>query len=215
MPGDACADCGSKGADHYLGEVLLCDRCFNSRVAELTGYPDLPEAPPPLTLTDTEGRQHRLRFRVWRAPTGIEVELEELGVPVGEGYRFVVLGAHDADVAELIAAVRSRANDEMSRRFLQPNPHRAGYVVAEDTDRVEGRLIWSDEGSEVGTPYNVIIDGKTLTWEELGRALEPYEGWRVRIELVDSIDDLRPDATIVSLGRPPDKPSGPSLDPPQ
>ena len=203
MSGGACEDCGLKGADHYLGLVLLCDRCFNKRVAELTGYPDLPVAPPPLTLTDADGRPHEFRFRVLRAPTGIEVELGELGVPVGEGYRYAVLGAHDADIAELIAAVRSRADADMSRRFLEPNPHRAGYVVAEDSDVVEGRLVWNDEGSEVGTPYDVIVAGQKLTWEELGQALEAYEGWRIRIELVDLIDDLRPDATVVRLGRPP------------
>jgi hypothetical protein len=212
VPGGACDDCGSKTADHYLGEVLLCDGCFNKRVAELTGYPDLPEAPPPLTLTDAEGRQHRLRFRVWRAPPGIEVELEELGVPVWEGYRRAVLGAHDADVGELISAVRSRALEDMSRRFLQPNPYRPGYLVAEDTDVVEGRLVWNETGSEVGTPYDILVDGKKLTWEELGRALEAYEGWRIRIELADRIDDLRPDATVTRLRRVAGKAPVPGVD---
>lgn len=213
MPGDTCEVCGSNGAEHYLGEVLLCDRCFNKRVADLTGYPDLPEAPPPWALTDAEGHRHQFRFRILRGLAGIEVELQELGVPLGEGYRYAVLGAHDADVAELVAAVRSRADAGIRRRSLEPNPHRAGYLLAEDTDVVEGRLVWSEEGNEVGTPYDVIVDGRKLTWEEMGRALEAYEGWRFRIELVDPIDDLRPDASVVRLGRPGEAPV-PGLDPP-
>jgi hypothetical protein len=213
VPGDACGDCGSQEADHYLGEVLLCDRCFNRRVAELTGYPDLPGPPPPLTVTDAEGREHQLRFRIWRAPTGIEVELEEVGVPGWEGYRRAVLGAHDADAGELISAVRSRALDDMSRRFLEPNPRRPGYLVAEDTDVVEGRLVGNETGSEVGTPYDVLVDGKKLSWEELGRALEAYGGWRIRIELADPIDDLRPDARVTRFPRLASKAPVPGVDP--
>jgi len=196
MPPDACEDCRSTDADHYLGQVLLCDRCFDKRVAKLTGYPELPEPPPPLTLIDSEGRTHRARFRIWRAPTGIEVELEETGVPLGEGYRWAVLGSHDAEVDDLVAALRSRAAADVSRRLLEPNPHRAGYLVARDDDAVEGRLVWNETGNEVGTPYDVIVDGKKLSWEELGSALEAYAGWRFRIELADPIDDLRPDSTI-------------------
>jgi hypothetical protein len=44
----------------------------------------------------------------------------------------------------------------------------------------------------VGTPYDVIVDGCKLTWEELGQALGSYEGWRFRLELADRLDDLRP-----------------------
>lgn len=196
MPGDACEDCGSTDADHWLGDALLCDRCFDKRVARLTGYPELPGAPPSITLTDAEGRRHKLRFRVWRVPTGIEVELEELGVVPGEGYRRAVLGDHDADVEELVAVLVPKAELDMAQRFLEPNPHRAGYVLAGDKDVVEGRLVWSNEAGEVGRPYDVVVDGKKLTWEDLGRALEGYEGWRFRIELADRIDDLRSTPTV-------------------
>jgi hypothetical protein len=102
-----------------------------------------------------------------------------------------VLGDHDADVDELVAALVPRAERDMAQRFLEPNPHRAGYVLAEDKDVVEGRLVGSEEGGPVGTPYDVIVDGKKLSWDELGRALEAYGGWRFRIELADRIDDLR------------------------
>lgn len=53
-------------------------------------------------------------------------------------------------------------------------------------DELAGRLLWNeDEG-----PYDVVVDGRRLSWEEFGRALEPFEGWRFRlifedVELVD------------------------------
>jgi hypothetical protein len=36
-----------------------------------------------------------------------------------------------------------------------------------------------------------VIDGRTLSWEEFGRTLESFEGWRFRL-LIDDIDDVRP-----------------------
>jgi hypothetical protein len=87
----------------------------------------------------------------------------------------------------------------MSKRFLEPDQYHAGYVVAGDDDVVEGRFVWNDAGGQVGTPYDVVVDGKRLSWEELGRALGLYEGWRFRIELSGRVDDLRAGATVVPL----------------
>ena len=150
-----------------------------------------------MTLRDGEGRRRTLAFRVWRAPTGIEVAVEETGVQLGEGYERAVLGTHDADVDVLVARLCEIASEEISRRQLEPNPNRDGWLLVDDM--VEGRLVWSDEGNEVGTPYKAVVDGRLLSWEELGRALEPYEGWCFRIELFDRIEDLRRDADVIAL----------------
>ena len=80
---------------------MLCDRCTDRRIATITGHPVLPDPPPPLEIRGSDDRSHVLTFRIWRAPTGIEVELEEAGVPIGEGYHFAVLGSHDANIDEL------------------------------------------------------------------------------------------------------------------
>ena len=137
-----------------------------------------------------------MQVRPWRAPTGIVVELEETGVPVGEGFRFSILGPHDAEVGELLRQLRAHAEAEVDRHYLDPNPHRRGWVLA--GDEVAGRLVWG-EGRDVGEPYDVVIDGRTLSWEELGRALEPFEGWRFRLVIEDRSLDVRPDAEVVAF----------------
>jgi hypothetical protein len=48
-------------------------------------------------------------------------------------------------------------------------------------------------------PYSVVVDGRTLTWEEFGEALEPFEGWRFRLVIEDPGIDLRPDAAVIEL----------------
>lgn len=87
-----CEGCGNPEAQVWLSGTRLCDRCFDDRVATHMGLPRLPDPPSPLVLTGPDGRRHRLRFRIWRAPTGIEVELEETEVAEGEGYGFAQLG---------------------------------------------------------------------------------------------------------------------------
>jgi len=191
-----CRDCGAAEARVTLGGVEVCDRCCDWRIAEHTGFARLPDPPPPLSFDDPDGRQHRLAFRVWRAPTGIKVELEETGVPEGEGFRFAVLGDHEADVDTLVQRVKVLAEREVAHPYLEPASHREGWATV--GDEVAGRLVWNDEGVD-GRPFNVVIDGRTLTWEELGCALESYEGWSFRLVIESSIDDTRGDAEVIKL----------------
>jgi hypothetical protein len=133
-----CTECGAVQARTSLDGTSLCDRCADRRVAGMTGFPELPDPPTPIVLTGPDGRRHRLAFRIWRAPTGIEVELEETSVPTGEGYHFAALGSHHADVAELVTHVRRRANEEIARPCLEPNPHRPGWLVVAEGQRPVG-----------------------------------------------------------------------------
>jgi hypothetical protein len=191
-----CEDCGDPDTSTRLGDVVVCDRCCDKRIAEYTGLPRLPEPPPPVLLRGLDGRDHRLRFKIWRAPTGIEVQLDEMGVPVGEGYRFAVLGDHDAAVEDLVARVRSVAESEVGQLYLEPARHREGWVLT--GEEVVGQLVWNDQAGD-GKPYGVIVDGRTLSWQQFGRALEDYEGWRIRLVIEESIEDVRSDADIIEL----------------
>ena len=179
-----------------LGDVAVCDRCCDKRIAEYTGLPRLPDPPPPVLLCGPDGREHRFRFKIWRAPTGIEVQLEEMGVPVCEGYRFAVLGDHDASVEVLVARARSAAESEVGRLYLEPARQREGWALRDD--EVVGQLVRNDQAGD-GKPYSVIVDGRTLSWLEFGTALEAYEGWRFRLVIDDSIEDVRSDADIIEL----------------
>jgi hypothetical protein len=52
--------------------------------------------------------------------------------------------------------------------------------------QVAGRLEYNpDDG-----PYRVVVDGRSLSWEQLGEALEPFEGWRFRLTIEDPAIDM-------------------------
>ena len=144
-----------------LGEAQLCDACYNDRASALTGMARLPRPPPPIVITGPDGRPHGLAYRVLRAPAGLEVKLEETGVAPGEGYDFAVLGDHDAQIAPLLRQVRRIAEREVARQYLDPAEDGVGWRVTE-SDEVVGRFIWSEEGA-AGAPFDMVIDGRTLT----------------------------------------------------
>jgi hypothetical protein len=192
----ACEECGADQVRVHLDGVGLCDGCADRRVAELTGWPALGDPPGPVTVAGGDGPPVRFEVRWWRAPTGIVVELQQAGLDPGTGYRFELLGAHDAPGGELVGQLIEMARAELGRRYLTADRYRGGWLLK--GDEVAGRLVGNDaKGS--GAPYGVVVDGRTLSWEDLGRALQPFEGWRFRLVIEDRLADVRPDAEVIAL----------------
>ncbi len=171
---DACADCGAQPVRMNLGTVPLCDRCFDARIAASTGWPRLPEAPEPETIAGPDGRLHRIVYRLWRSPGGVAVEAEEDGDPF-DGFYAEVVGPHDADPAPLVERTRTAIRRRIGRQDLTLGPGGPHWIMAGDD--LHGRLVWNEDGQ----PYDVVVDGRRLGWEEFGRALEPFEGWEFRL----------------------------------
>jgi hypothetical protein len=119
----------------------------------------MPDAPAPTEIPGPDGRRHVLRYRSWRAPTGIAVELHE--DTADGGFEFAVLGDHDSDVATLVAAVRAEAHREIGRSYLEPASTGVGWHAA--GSEVVGRIEVGTEGQR-----SVVVDGRSLSWEELG-----------------------------------------------
>lgn len=128
-----------------------------------------------------------MRIRVYRAPTGVAAEAVEFDSDPGGGYQVRVIGGHDVDVSMLVEQLLLQVRDEIGTSHLQPHPSRPGWLLRDR--EAAGRLVWAGDG----LPYAVVIDGRRLSWEEFGRAVESFEGWRFRL-VFDDIDDLRPDA---------------------
>ncbi|MEU5417863.1 hypothetical protein [Streptomyces sp. NPDC020667] len=193
--GPGCRTCGRGPADQWLNdEGPLCDSCLDERIAAATGMPRLPASPPPVEVVGADGRRHVLRYRLWRAPTGISVRLVEERRAVDDGFEFAVLGDHDASVDELAARVRTEAEAEIGRSYLEPEEHSAGWRLT--GEEVAGRLIADLDGG----PVRVVVDGRMLTWDELGEALAPFEGWRFRLTIDEALTDIRSDAATAAWG---------------
>jgi hypothetical protein len=185
-----------------LGVTPLCDRCYDVRVAETTGWSRLPEPPPPESIAGPDGRVHRIEYRIWRSPGGVAINAEEDGDPFA-GYCVEVVGAHDADPAILVDRARAAIRRRIGRQDLTHGPGGPHWIMS-DFD-LRGRLVWNEQGG----PYDVVVDGRPLTWEEFGLALEPFEGWEFRLsfrsEDVDA-DDARIAGDAAGQNLPPASP---------
>lgn len=64
----------------------------------------------------------QVRYRIWRAATGIVAEAEDAERGPGEGYHFKVIGQHDSRVDHLLEALRARIRRSLSHPSLEPHP---------------------------------------------------------------------------------------------
>src|SRR6266487_1029835 len=110
---EGCADCGAVQTQVVLDGKRLCDRCADRRVAAHTGWPELPDPPAPQAVVGPDGRIHKMRIRVYQAPTGVAAEAVEFDSAPGEGYQVRVLGGHDVDVAMLVEQLLLQVRDEI------------------------------------------------------------------------------------------------------
>jgi hypothetical protein len=148
-----------------------------------------------VVITGADGRSHRLRYRISRAPSGISLRLvEHDNAAAPGGYVFAILGERDAEVSDLVAALYAEAAAEISRCYLEPDdyvgwvPGSPGWQVADE--EVAGRFEYDPDTGTNG-PHGVVIDGRYLSWQEFGAALSAFEGWRFRLLIEDPSSDYR------------------------
>lgn len=176
-----CADCGAEPSRIHLDGVPLCEGCFDARISEGTGWPRLPPPPPPEIIRGPDGRRHRIAYRVWRSPGGISVEAEEEGRSEGYAARLVI--PHEGDPTPAVERVRAAIRRRIGHLHLDRTSGSGNLIMS--GDELRGRLVWRAGGM----PYGVVVDGRELSWEEFGLALEPFEGWEFRLRIVEGHDD--------------------------
>ena len=51
-----------------------------------------------------------------------------------------------------------------------------------------------------GGPHRVVVDGRSLSWEEFGGALSSFEGFEFRLVITDRLADVRSDGAQGGFG---------------
>lgn len=164
------------------GRGTYCSPCYNAWMAERAGVRFDNTEFEPVTLRDATGEPHTFRIHS-RLALGaghvMEALEEEAG---GYGYQFKVMGPEESDAMALFLELFSRIRDGLGRRYLKESDLGLRFV---EQDRLEGRI---ERDSDAGEPI-LVVDGRPRSWSEIGRLLLSYEGWRVGIEILDSIDE--------------------------
>ena len=164
------------------GPIEICSHCFCREAVMRMGLDFDPPVPRPITFNDAAGRERTFYCRLVVLPSGLMFEAFEIRDDEREGYEFAVEGDFDRDPMDLYSELLDRIRRGVGRR------HFVDGRLADDVMVVRGRFSWDNETN--GEFPCVVVDGEEMSWGDLGRALEQFEGWQFRLEIKDETEDL-------------------------
>ncbi|MBI4880550.1 MAG: hypothetical protein HY812_12965 [Planctomycetes bacterium] len=186
-----CTGCGRKvpsyeGVFHSDGRGgslgFVCGRCWAQVLSDATGEEIGHLELDPIVLPDAAGHMHTFHFRFNPAPRGIEAFEVSRGVPCGYHFQVMQKGDDPAIVAPLLEKMRRG----LSQQHLEPCDVTPGGLQVKDR-LLRGRIDCNTDHLDRAPP--VVVDGKTLSWEQLGAMLASFEGWQFRLELLDRSEE--------------------------
>jgi hypothetical protein len=189
-----CDECGQRtpGYDRVnygsidRGYRTLCSACFNAEVAKLSDQAEFEHLQfEPVVMTDISGGVHQFHFRTRLSGTHVVLDAFELRGEHPSGYRFRVIGDPEDDVMALLGKWIGKMRRALSIKHIEDGAF--GLHIA-DHQIVRGMIEW-DAASDGRVPL-LLIDGREMTWEQLGRMLMSFEGWQFKLEIRDSSEEL-------------------------
>ena len=194
MPPITCDACHQPAADHDVvnygsmeaGYRRLCGRCFNEAAASRLGLQEFEHvAFEPVRMVDGRGIEHEFRFRNWLCGAGLAIDAFELRGGSPAGYRFQVIGEPDDEPLELLGKLIGKMRRALALTHLEDTDHglqvNDGLVLRGTVD--------SDPEEDHCVPM-VVVDGRELSWNELGRMVATFEGWQFKLEFRDRSDEV-------------------------
>ena len=189
MSNRTCSACGANvspydgvSVGYKEGTKFMCSRCYNESIAEHLGLDYEHISFDPLTIQDLDGKPHTFQFRPHIF--GDQLSLEAFEAGPDEGYEFSVIADAEQDLFVTFQTLFERIRRELGRRHIEPEG--SGYRITQD-DVVRGQI--TDDPDSFEQMPLLIIDGKPITWEELGRMVAPNAGFRFKLEIFDRSEE--------------------------
>ena len=113
-------------------------------------------------------RPHQFHFQLRLLGDRIALDAFELQGELRAGYRFQLIGEADDDVLVLLGRLVEKMRRALSVRHIDFHERR----IIDST--VRGRIEWDE--SQAGHLPLVVVDGKEVSWDELGQMLMSMEG---------------------------------------
>src|SRR5437879_2235955 len=158
------------------GYRRLCSLCFNAEVAKSAGLEGFEHLKfEPVVVAACTGELHEFHFRTHLFGNGVALDAFELRDGSPSGYQFQVTGDPEDDLLVLLGRLIEKIRRGLSTKHLTDGEH--GLQISEDWV-VQGRIEWDD--AQDGRLPILIIDGRDIKWEELGRMLMNFEGFRYK-----------------------------------
>jgi len=163
----------------------LCTLCFNAEVAQAVGLDRFENVRlHPVVMTDCAGKRHEFHFQLRLLGSMVALDAFEAKAGTPKGYQFQILGEPDDEPLSLLGRLVERMRRSLSVKYLVRSE--LGTQIADQT--VRGRIEW-DETQPGGVPL-LVIDGREVSWDEVGRMLISFEGWQFRLEIRDRSEEV-------------------------
>jgi len=189
MSKQICSGCGANvssydgvSVGYKEGRKFLCSRCYNESIAEYLDLDYEHVSFDPLTIQDLDGVPHTFQFRPY--VFGDQLSLEALELGPEEGYEFTVIADAEQDLFVTFQMLFERIRRELGRRHIESDGN--GYLITQD-DVVRGQI--TDDPDSFEQMPLLIIDGKPITWEALGRMVAPNAGFCFKLEIFDRSEE--------------------------
>ena len=189
-----CANCGQITPGYDIvnygsigkGYQQLCSRCFNAEVAKSDGLDKFEHVRfDPVELADCTGVAHLFHFRTHLFGPGIALDAFELRDGNPAGYQFQVIGEPEDDLLALLGRLIDKIRRALSKVHIADGEF--GLQIS-DHRVVQGMIGWDE--AQAGRVPLLSIDGREITWDELGRMLMSYEGWQFKLEIRDKSEEF-------------------------
>jgi len=168
------------------GYRQICLRCLNTEMAKTVGLEGFEHVKfEPVGLTDCTGEVHEFHFRTNLFGTGVALDAFELRDGHPAGYQFQIIGNPEDDLLVLLGQLIQKIRRALSTKHLMDGE--LGLQIA-DHRVVRGMIEWDD--AHDGRVPLLIIDGREITWDELGRMLMSFEGWQFKLTMGDKSEEL-------------------------
>jgi len=165
---------------------IVVHRLFNREMAHHTGLDDFGEVKfKPASLSDANDTVQEFHFQSLLLGDKLSLEaFDSARKEESSGYRFQILGEPLSDQFVLLRKLIEKMRRMLANIHVRDSD--LGLQIVDKTAR--GRIEW--DGIEDSRRPCVIIDGRRVEWDELGRMLMPFEGWQFKLEVCDPSDEI-------------------------
>ncbi len=168
------------------GYRQLCARCFNVATASRLGLQGFEHVSfEPVRMIDARGLDHEFRFRTRLFGSGVAIDAFELHDGGLAGYEFQVIGQPTDDPLELLGKLIEKMRRALALTHLEDTAH--GPQV---NDRLILRGIVDTDPDEDHRVPMVVVDGREISWDELGRMVATFAGWQFKLEFRDRSEEI-------------------------
>ena len=178
-----CDICGKEPAlIHIEGVGNFCLDCHNERMASMCGLDHDPfKYPRDVAVTDKDGEWHYFQLSHMYFGSMIRWQaVEQRG-----SYEIVERGSVEEPAALQISRFHRKIVDSVWNRTLSVTETAWGEQTSlEDHGNIDIHYSSDDNG------VSFVIDGRSVSLEELGRMLASYEGWTLQYQIREKSEPI-------------------------